>query len=103
MSTTVSDDVPSTAVDRQKEMTYAAFYGAPMTSSRGVADRSSNAISSNGAGSRRGTGGAAAGRDRDDDTIAGYCPRSSCGKRVYVPRGFDLKLVDCPHCRQTMG
>lgn len=34
-----------------------------------------------------------------DDRVA--C--GSCGELVYAPRGFDLALIDCPHCRQAVG
>lgn len=27
----------------------------------------------------------------------------NCGKLVFAPTGFDLALIDCPHCGQSMG
>ena len=27
----------------------------------------------------------------------------TCGKLVFAPTGFDLALIDCPHCGQSMG
>lgn len=37
----------------------------------------------------------------DDDDGKIEC--KSCHKGVFAPQGFDLALVDCPHCRKPMG
>lgn len=44
-------------------------------------------------------GGAAVGAEERDDKIA--C--QSCGKLVFAPSGFDLALIECPHCQKPMG
>lgn len=95
----VSDDRDG---GREKTLADFAFYGSDRVGERDVS-------SANGGGSSGGGGAAASvrhgdrrDRERDDDTIAVFCPRSDCARRVFVPKGFDLALVDCPHCRQPM-
>lgn len=46
-----------------------------------------------------GGGASQGGQGGGDDRVA--C--GSCGKLVHAPRGFDLALIDCPHCRQAVG
>ncbi|CAN0562205.1 unnamed protein product [Ectocarpus sp. 12 AP-2014] len=43
--------------------------------------------------------GALVGAEERDDKIA--C--ESCGKLVFAPTGFDLALIECPHCQKPMG
>ncbi|CAN0258773.1 unnamed protein product, partial [Ectocarpus fasciculatus] len=38
-------------------------------------------------------------RGEGDDKVA--C--KSCGKLVFAPKGFDLALIECPHCQKPMG
>lgn len=46
-----------------------------------------------------GGGGGTLGRSQSDEKT--QC--KACGKLVYTPSGFDLALIECPHCQQSMG
>lgn len=58
-------------------------------------------VESRGAGAGRygGGDGGTLGRSQSDDKT--QC--KACGKLVYAPSGFDLALIECPHCQQSMG
>lgn len=51
-------------------------------------------VDNSGGSARRGARGSA-----DEDKIT--C--KSCGRLVFAPKGFDLALIECPHCQQSMG
>lgn len=90
--------------ERKKKEAYAqaALYGSPP---RGNASAAVSALTGRGRGGSRdrGTAGHRKVGQTGDDTVAVTCPRSLCGKTVFVPKGFDLALVECPHCRQGLG